>query len=127
MMQRSAFDDSLPEAKNNTHALSPKGSSLSSISEQGVDQSVNESPDKDSGELPKGWIAVPSNSRPGQVSYMNIFTQKRQQLKPRQIAPEASTDSSRGGTDAWPRGGGRMGELLVHTSVLAQTVMAPTI
>ena len=88
-MQRSAFDDSLPEAKNNTHALSPKGSSLSSISEQGVDQSVNESPDKDSGELPKGWIAVPSNSRPGQVSYMNIFTQKRQQLKPRQIAPEA--------------------------------------
>jgi len=53
--------------------------------------------------LPEGWKAVPSLSRPGQVSYVNIYTNGKQQTRPVAPAPQATaarlTNESRAAFD----------------------------
>jgi len=41
--------------------------------------------------LPEGWKAIPSQSRPGQVSYVNLYTKGKQQTRPESPAPQANS------------------------------------
>ena len=64
-------------------------------------------------QLPAGWVALPSKSRPGTMSYMNVYTGKKVRTLPRNAAVKAKaapqSTGGKGKASGGSRGGGPRG------------------